>query len=117
MRLSLYLFSASAFESFQLGAGHPTTVAEWTRSFPMPTRKTGSAVLNAEGRSAWRPDGPSQGRCIWEMHGIWGWDNNKDEAVILRENYFVKHPMTGNKVHDMDLCFELSLTCANYLED
>lgn len=64
----------------------------------MPTRKTGSAILNKEGRKAWRPDGPSQGKCIWEMHGVWGWDVNKDEAVVLRESYFVKHPMTGKKV-------------------
>ncbi len=89
---------ATAFESFQLGAGHPTEVAVYTRSFPMPTRKTSSAVLNTEGEKVWRPDGPSQGQCIWEMHGVWGWDVNKKEAVILRQNYFVKHPMTGQKV-------------------
>ncbi|ESK91213.1 glycoside hydrolase family 5 protein [Moniliophthora roreri MCA 2997] len=88
----------TAFESFQLGAGHPTTVAVWTRSFPMPTRKTGQATLNTEGRKVWRPDGPTQGKCIWEMHGVWGWCKNKDEAVMLRENYFVKHPMTGAKI-------------------
>ncbi|SJL04818.1 uncharacterized protein ARMOST_08189 [Armillaria ostoyae] len=88
----------TAFESFQLGAGHPSEVAVYTRSFPMPTRKTSSAVLNTEGEKVWRPDGPSQGQCIWEMHGVWGWDVNKKEAVILRQNYFVKHPMTGQKI-------------------
>ncbi|KAK0458583.1 glycoside hydrolase [Desarmillaria tabescens] len=88
----------TAFESFQLGSGHPTEVAVYTRSFPMPTRKTSSAILNTEGEKVWRPDGPSQGQCIWEMHGVWGWDVNKKEGVILRENYFVKHPMTGQKI-------------------
>lgn len=64
----------------------------------MPTKKTGHAILNPEGKSAWRADGPTNGKCLWEMHGVWGWDRNKDEAVVLRENYFVKHPTTGKKV-------------------
>ncbi|KIY42944.1 glycoside hydrolase family 5 protein [Fistulina hepatica ATCC 64428] len=88
----------TAFESFQLGAGYPTEVAKWTRSFPFPTTKTGSSVLNVEGRSAWRADGPTKGQCLWEMHGVWGWDVKKDMAVVLRESYFVKHPMTGRKI-------------------
>ncbi|KAJ7291517.1 glycoside hydrolase superfamily [Mycena rebaudengoi] len=88
----------SPFESFQLGAGHPTSVSCWTRSFPMPTSKTSSAVLNVDGRKAWRPDGPTHGECLWAMHGVWGWDRNKDVAVVLRENYFTKHPLTGEKI-------------------
>ena len=55
-------------------------------------------ILNPDGLKAWRQEGPSGGQCIWEMHGVWGWDTNKNEAVVLRENYFVKHPMTGAKV-------------------
>ncbi|KAG5644275.1 hypothetical protein DXG03_008760 [Asterophora parasitica] len=88
----------TVFESFQLGAGHPTSVAVWSRSFPMPTRKTSHAVLNPHGRSVWRPDGPSQGKCIWEMHDVWGWCKNKNEAVVLRENYFINDPVTGRKI-------------------
>ncbi|KAJ7614127.1 glycoside hydrolase [Roridomyces roridus] len=88
----------SPFQSFQLGAGHPTMVSHWTRSFPMPTRKTGEAILNVKRRKAWREDGPTFGECVWAMHGVWGWDRNKDAAVVLRENYFVKHPLTGDKV-------------------
>lgn len=88
----------SAFESFMLGSGYSTLVAHWTRSFPLPTRLTSRSVLNSTNRKAWRPDGPTQGMCVWEMHGVWGWDNNKNEGVVLRENYFVKDPMTGRKV-------------------
>ncbi|KAK7052960.1 hypothetical protein VNI00_004280 [Paramarasmius palmivorus] len=88
----------TAFESFQLGAGHPTSVAVWTRSFPMPTRKTGQTTLNSEGRKVWKTKGPTQGKCVWEMHGVWGWCKNKDEAVVLRESYFAKHPMTGAQI-------------------
>ena len=89
---------ASALQSFMLGAGHPTDVGVWTRSFPMPTRLTGSEVLNPHGKTCWRADGPTSGQCIWEMHGVWGWDRNKEEAVVLREHYFVKNPETGKEV-------------------
>lgn len=81
-----------------LGAGHPTEVGVWTRSFPVPTRLTTHETLNKSGRNVWRADGPTQGRCLWEMHGVWGWDNNKNEGVVLRESYFIKDPMTNKKV-------------------
>ena len=89
---------ASAFQSFLLGAGHPTPVPHFTRSFPMPTRATSQVVLNPDGHKVWRPDGPTEGRCIWEMHGVWGWDRMKKEGVVLRENYFVRHPETKKEV-------------------
>lgn len=81
-----------------LGAGHPTTVGFWTRSFPFPTRRTSTKVLNTARQKAWRDDGPTKGQCLWEMHGVWGWDRRKDEGVVLRESYFTKDPMTGRKV-------------------
>ncbi|KZT63270.1 glycoside hydrolase family 5 protein [Daedalea quercina L-15889] len=88
----------TAFQSFMLGAGHPTAVGFWTRSFPVPTRRTSTKVLNTAGQKAWRDDGPTKGQCLWEMHGVWGWDKRKNEGVILRESYFTKDPMTGRKV-------------------
>lgn len=81
-----------------LGAGHPTLVPHWTRSFPVPTRQTSHSILNSIGRKAWREDGPTEGKCLWEMHGVWGWDLKKKEGVVLRESYFVKNPITGLKV-------------------
>lgn len=89
---------ATPFQSFMLGAGHATSVGVWTRSFPLPTRLTSHEVLNPNGRKAWHQDGPTNGHCIWEMHGVWGWDRQKDEGIVLRENYFVNHPMTKKKV-------------------
>lgn len=83
-----------------LGAGHPTEVGHWTRSWPVPTRLTGKGILNPDGRKAWLEDGPTEGKCLWEMHGVWGWDTNKNEGVVLRENYFSKHPMSGQKVSE-----------------
>ena len=89
---------ASAFQSFMLASGYPTSVGYWTRSFPLPTRRTTHNILNPMGRKAWRQDGPTGGKCVWEMHGVWGYDLVRKEGVVLRENYFVKHPMTGKKV-------------------
>ncbi|KAI0356759.1 glycoside hydrolase [Trametes cingulata] len=88
----------TAFQSFMLGAGHPTAVGHWTRSFPMPTRLTSHRVINTAGQKAWRDDGPTQGKCLWEMHGVWGWDQKKDEGVVLRENYFKRDPQTGRDI-------------------
>ncbi|KAG8216122.1 glycoside hydrolase family 5 protein [Butyriboletus roseoflavus] len=88
----------SAFQSFMLGSGYPTLVSHWTRSFPMPTRMTSHNVLNSDKHSAWRHDGPTRGKCVWGMHGVWGWDKTKSEGVVLRENYFAKHPVSGRKV-------------------
>ncbi|KAG7096066.1 hypothetical protein E1B28_006746 [Marasmius oreades] len=93
----------SALQSFQLGAGYPTAVDIWTRSFPFPTRKSHTVVLNPDGKCVWKgklKEGAEvrKGECVWEMHGVWGWSNDKKEAVVLRENYFVKHPMTGKKI-------------------
>lgn len=92
------LFTASAFESFQLGAGHPTMVGTWMRSFPVPTKLTHYTLLNKKGVKAWAPDGPTQGRCIWEYHDLWRWSSTTDKPVILRENYFKRHPDTGKEV-------------------
>lgn len=92
------LCAASAFESFQLGAGHPTIVGSWTRSFPMPTRLTHHTLLNEKGSKAWALDGPTQGRCVWEYHDVWRWSKATNKPVILRENYFRQHPDTGKKV-------------------
>jgi hypothetical protein len=90
--------TASAFQSFMLGAGRPTSVPHWTRSFPVPTRLTSRSILNGVGCKAWREGGPTEGKCLWEMHSVWGWDVKKNEGVVLRENYFVLDPMTGRKV-------------------
>ncbi|KAJ3515852.1 hypothetical protein NLJ89_g1495 [Agrocybe chaxingu] len=89
----------SAFESFQLGAGHPTEVATWTRSFPIPTKHTSHTLLNISKTKAWHPDGPTQGRCLWEYHDVWRWNTTTDKAVVLRENYFRQRPDNGKKIN------------------
>jgi hypothetical protein len=46
----------------------------------------------------WTMDGPTKGKCLWEIHSVWAWDETKNTAVALREHYFRKHPMTGAEV-------------------
>ena len=81
-----------------VGCWPPYPRSTWTRSFPMPTKKTSTTLLNTSKRKAWRSDGPTNGRCLWELHHVWGWDNVKDQPVVLQENYFSKIPSTGKKV-------------------
>jgi len=73
-------------------------VATWTRSFPMPTKLTHYTLLNPEGVTAWKTDGPTQGRCVWDYHDVWRWSKTGDKAVVLRENYFRHRPESGEEV-------------------
>lgn len=93
-----HIITASPLESFALGAGHPTEVPHWVKSFPMPTRMSHRILRNEGGAVVWKPDGPTAGKCIWAEHGVWGWDPAKGQAVALRENYFTRHPETGKEV-------------------
>ncbi|KAG8760210.1 hypothetical protein FRC11_000765 [Ceratobasidium sp. 423] len=85
----------NALQSFALGAGHAVQIPHYVRSWPWPTRIGKHVLRNEQGVKAWRADGPTQGKCVWEMHGVWGWDVKKHEPVPLREGYFKKHPETG----------------------
>jgi hypothetical protein len=49
----------------------------------MPTRCTGQELLNPQGRKAWCEDGPTGGRDLWEMHGVWEWDSTKHAGTVL----------------------------------
>ena len=73
-------------------------VAKWTRSFPMPTKLTHHTLLNPKGVMAWKTDGPTQGRCVWDYHDVWRWSKAEDKAVVLRENYFRLCPESGKEV-------------------
>ncbi|KAF8695014.1 Cellulase (glycosyl hydrolase family 5), partial [Rhizoctonia solani] len=88
----------NALQSFALGAGHAVRIPHYVRSWPWPTRIGKHVLRNQEGVKAWRENGPTQGKCIWEMHGVWGWDIKKSEPVPLREGYFKKNPDTGEDV-------------------
>lgn len=105
------LFIASALQSFALGAGHSVEVPHYVRSWPLPTRVSRRIKRNEENESVWRATGPTQGRCIWEMHGVWDWDEGNRVAVALRENYFKIHPITHRPVrwHLIHWCLSTNL--------
>lgn len=54
----------------------------------------------------WREDGPTGGQCIWESHGVWGYDNVKKEGVVLKETYFTRRPSDGGPVRNPSVHFE-----------
>lgn len=88
----------SAFNSFCLGAGLPTAVPHYVRSFPMPTKVDKHVMVNEQKVSVWRADGPTEGKCLWAMHGVWIYDEKYKVPMVLRENYFNNNPLTGDKV-------------------
>ncbi|KAI0783200.1 glycoside hydrolase family 5 protein [Abortiporus biennis] len=88
----------TAFQSFLLGAGYATRVAHYARGIPPPTRLSHYDILNESKKKVWRDDGPTGGKCLWELHGVWGWDKVKDEGVVLREGYFSRDPASNKEV-------------------
>jgi hypothetical protein len=85
-------------QAFAAGAGHPTLVDRYVRTFPWPTRRGGKVLLNPTGVSAWAGAGPGgKGQCRWEAEGVWRWSEQKQRAVPLQTDYFRKDRQ-GRKV-------------------
>ncbi|KAI8150023.1 glycoside hydrolase superfamily [Fennellomyces sp. T-0311] len=80
-------------QSFALGDGIPQKVGVYIKSWPFPTRRSHTRMINEGKRSAWT----SGGSCIWRQHGVWGL-NDKGEPVLHNSSYFAKHPVTGVKI-------------------
>ncbi|CAG8617955.1 6459_t:CDS:10 [Cetraspora pellucida] len=85
--------SPNALQSFALGAGMPQEIEVWVRSWPFPTKKQTTRILNKECKSAW-----INNQCIWQQHGVWGIDTNTSKPKVLVKDYFMKHPETGEKL-------------------
>jgi hypothetical protein len=80
--------------SWALGSGHPVLIDHYGPSFPVTTVTHQVLLAPPKGRTAWKQDSS----CIWREHGLWGWDTKKGEfgePVSLRNEYFRKHPATG----------------------
>ncbi|RIB29178.1 Glycoside Hydrolase Family 5 protein [Gigaspora rosea] len=86
--------SPNALQSFALGAGIPQEIEVWVRSWPFPTRKQTTRIVNTECKSAW-----INNQCIWQQHGVWGIDTNTLKPKVLIKDYFMKHPKTGDKLN------------------
>ncbi|KAJ3122642.1 hypothetical protein HK100_011897 [Physocladia obscura] len=90
----------SALQSFALGAGLAVDVDYYVKSWPVPTRRGGSRILNAEKRSAWL----NYGDCIWKRHGVWE-ITETGTARILKPNYFTVHPDTQKPIDFYQDCY------------
>ncbi|KAI8338246.1 glycoside hydrolase superfamily [Chlamydoabsidia padenii] len=81
-------------QSFALADGIPQKVGVYIKSWPFPTKKSHSRVINASKTSAWLGDQT----CIWKQHGVWDVDTNTNKPVLLNSSYFSKDPSTGKKI-------------------
>lgn len=79
-------------QSFALGDGIPQKVGVYVKSWPFPTKKSHSRVINASKTSAWL----NKKSCVWKQHGVWDIKNGK--PILLASDYFSKDPKTGKKV-------------------
>lgn len=81
-----YCWTPSALQSMALASGYPQKVPYYDHAFPV-TKVVRTEVLKPK-RSAWRTE------CIWKQHGVWQWDESKQEAVVMRNSYFEYLPGT-----------------------
>ena len=85
----------TALQGFALGSGHPVLVDNFAEKFPYPvTAKVGQTKMRSPGGVSVWLQGEGKG-CIWEEHGVWKWKSRTNEPVMLRCDYFTRHPETG----------------------
>ncbi|KAI9333829.1 glycoside hydrolase superfamily [Obelidium mucronatum] len=83
----------SPLQSFALGSGMAVEVDFYVPSWPAPSRKSGTKLMNSEKRSAWL----EYGACVWKQHGVWGLDES-GKPKVLKPDYFTRHPETGKPI-------------------
>ncbi|KAI9333868.1 glycoside hydrolase superfamily [Obelidium mucronatum] len=86
----------SALQSFALGSGMEIEVDFYIKSWPAPSRKSGTRVLNSMKRSAWLNYGDFHQ--IRKRHGVWQVNPKTGAPEILKPNYFVTNPATGEPI-------------------
>lgn len=84
----------SLLQSLALGSGFKQSVPFYVKSWPWPSRKTHRSIIDPLGKSAWLDDAPL-GQCVWRAHGAWEWNRDKDEPVVLRQDFFTRDPRPG----------------------
>ncbi|KAG0080791.1 hypothetical protein BGZ90_011301 [Linnemannia elongata] len=85
--------SPSAVEGFALGDGMALPIEVWVKSWPFPTKKQGTRIINSEKVSAWL-----EGECIWKQHGVWSVNQKTGKPQVDRPDYFTTHPLTGEPI-------------------
>ncbi|KAM5354064.1 hypothetical protein ACJ41O_000714 [Fusarium nematophilum] len=83
-------------QSLALGSGHAQKVKYYVRTWPWPTRVSHKSLIDPKGRSAWLSlddgepigYGRGMGKCVWQAHGVWEWDEKKQVARVPDLDYF-----------------------------
>ncbi|KAI1413382.1 glycoside hydrolase family 5 protein [Hypoxylon sp. FL1857] len=94
------------WQAILTGSGRACEVDSWDMGGLGPY-KVGRILIDPHGEMAWLPEDYDDsrygwkrdpdwklGECIWAQHGVW--DPSTD--VLLRKNYFEKHPTSGDKL-------------------
>lgn len=90
----------SAIEGMALGAGYPQDIGYYVRSFPHPTRLSHRKHI-APKKPVWKEGSD----CIWRQHGVWAWNEQTQQPVVLRKSYFETNPRTGKPVDFYQDCW------------
>lgn len=98
--------SPTAWQAILTGSGRACEITTWEFG-GMGPYKSGTALIDPEGRSAWlssdyydshygwkRDPQWKLAECLWAQHGIW--DPSTD--TILKKDYFAKNPRNGDKI-------------------
>lgn len=105
-------FFPSLLQSLALGSGFAQKVPYYVKSWPFPTRMSHMTLVDPKGCSVWlstddnttnvvdRPRGI--GVCVWRCHGVWDWDEQRQCAVVLQEDYFNYDHRPGREKHRLE---------------
>ncbi|KAG0340879.1 hypothetical protein BG004_006236 [Podila humilis] len=85
--------SPSSLESMALGDGMELPIEVWVKSWPFPTKKQRTRMVNTQKESAWL-----EGECLWKQHGVWNVHPKTGKPHLVRPDYFTTDPMTGDKI-------------------
>ncbi|KAG0302259.1 hypothetical protein BGZ98_007660 [Dissophora globulifera] len=85
--------SPSALDGFALGDGMTMPIEVWVKSWPLPTKKQRTRLINSEKESAW-----FDGNCLWKEHGVWSVNAKTGQPQVDKPDYFSVHPTTGEKI-------------------
>ena len=86
----------SAIQSFAMGEGITQKVDLYKQSFPWPTRRHASKIMNSAKQNHWL-----NGKCIWKDQGVWSFQSDRRGnriPVLDKPDYFYRDPVTRKPV-------------------